>query len=188
MPRKMAGIAMITIEASIVAIVMLSVVFDRTIHRYRSGRPLVLAGADDPAEPSLAPALCRTLTHSTARHLLDGNYSSEDSGFPALARTLRVGRRGRRALRNVVHGDQGDQDERGDGVERGDHDGDHVDAAAADEPQPRAPVRLGRQWLERALAVQRPFEDRAETDRHAKEHPGVEHHGDPRVPAVALGH
>ena len=32
MPRKMAGIAMITMEASIVAIVMLSVVFDSVIH------------------------------------------------------------------------------------------------------------------------------------------------------------
>ena len=39
MPRKMAGIAMITIEASMVAIVMLSVVLDRAIHLYRSGRP-----------------------------------------------------------------------------------------------------------------------------------------------------
>jgi hypothetical protein len=45
----MAGIAMITIDASIVAIVMLSVVFDSAIHRYRSGRPLALArGADPP--------------------------------------------------------------------------------------------------------------------------------------------
>ena len=32
MPRKMAGIAMITIEASIVAIVMLSVVLDSATH------------------------------------------------------------------------------------------------------------------------------------------------------------
>ncbi len=32
MPRKMAGIAMITMEASMVAIVMLSVVFDSVIH------------------------------------------------------------------------------------------------------------------------------------------------------------
>ena len=39
MPRKMAGIATITIDASIVAIVMLSVVLDSAIHRYRSGRP-----------------------------------------------------------------------------------------------------------------------------------------------------
>ena len=39
MPRKMAGIAMITIDASIVAIVMLSVVLDSATHRYRSGRP-----------------------------------------------------------------------------------------------------------------------------------------------------
>ncbi len=33
MPRKMAGIAMMTIEPSIVAISMLRVVFDRAIHR-----------------------------------------------------------------------------------------------------------------------------------------------------------
>src|SRR5271165_2020443 len=38
MPRKMAGIAMITIEASIVAIVMLRVVLDSAIHLYRSDR------------------------------------------------------------------------------------------------------------------------------------------------------
>src|SRR5260370_34097572 len=39
MPRKMAGIATITIDASIVAIVMLSVVLDRATHLYLSGRP-----------------------------------------------------------------------------------------------------------------------------------------------------
>ena len=44
MPRKMAGIAMITIEASIVAIVMLSVVLDRAIHLYRPGRPPLSRG------------------------------------------------------------------------------------------------------------------------------------------------
>ena len=38
MPRKIAGSEMITIDASMVAIVMLSVVLDRAIHRYRSGR------------------------------------------------------------------------------------------------------------------------------------------------------
>jgi hypothetical protein len=38
MPRNMAGIAMITMDASIVAIVMLSVVLDRAIHLYRSDR------------------------------------------------------------------------------------------------------------------------------------------------------
>ena len=32
MPRKMAGIAMITIDPSIVAIIMLSVVLDRATH------------------------------------------------------------------------------------------------------------------------------------------------------------
>ena len=71
MPRKMAGIAMITIEASIVAIVMLSVVLDRAIHLYRSGRPPLAV-----AEPFTCPesTLCRTLTQSSPRHLLNGNY------------------------------------------------------------------------------------------------------------------
>ena len=71
MPRKMAGIAMITIEASIVAIVMLSVVLDRAIHLYRPGRPPMAA-----AEPFTCPVstLCRTLTQSSPRHLLNGNY------------------------------------------------------------------------------------------------------------------
>ena len=49
MPRKMAGIAMITIEASIVAIVMLSVVLDSAIHRYRSDPPS--ASRDPPDVP-----------------------------------------------------------------------------------------------------------------------------------------
>ena len=40
-PRKMAGIAMITMEPSMVAIVMLSVVLDRAIHLYLSGCPSV---------------------------------------------------------------------------------------------------------------------------------------------------
>ena len=39
MPRKMAGIEMITMDASIVAIVMLRVVLDSAIQRYRSGLP-----------------------------------------------------------------------------------------------------------------------------------------------------
>src|ERR1700734_2474692 len=39
MPRKMAGMAMITIDASIVAMVMLSVVLDRATHLYRSCPP-----------------------------------------------------------------------------------------------------------------------------------------------------
>ena len=69
MPRKMAGIAMITIEASIVAIVMLSVVLDSAIHRYRSGRPPF--GRDPPDAPFRCPesTLCRTLTQSTAETL-----------------------------------------------------------------------------------------------------------------------
>jgi len=69
----MAGIAMITIEASMVAIVMLSVVLDRAIHLYRPGRPPLTV-----AEPFTCPesTLCRTLTQSSLRHLLNGNYSS----------------------------------------------------------------------------------------------------------------
>src|SRR5208283_4806513 len=76
MPRKMAGIATITIEASIVAIVMLSVVLDSASHLYRSGRPPF--GRDPPDAPFRCPesTLCRTLTQSTAEHLLNGNYLS----------------------------------------------------------------------------------------------------------------
>src|SRR5438132_10472359 len=76
MPRKMAGIAMITIEASIVAIVMLSVVLDRAIHLYLPGRPPF------PVEPAVwltraESALLRTFTQFTSEHLLDGNYLLE---------------------------------------------------------------------------------------------------------------
>src|SRR6266480_5473125 len=121
MPRKMAGIAMITIEASIVAIVMLSVVLDRAIHLYRSGRPPVAVAAPFTCPES---TLCRTLTQSTANHLLDGNYllRAAASGYELLvvARARRGGG-GWRPLDDVVHGDRGDQHERGDGAERG-HD------------------------------------------------------------------
>jgi hypothetical protein len=67
----MAGIAMITIEASIVAIVMLSVVFERAIHLYLSGRPTLAM-----VEPFICPesTIRRTLTQSSPRHLLNGNY------------------------------------------------------------------------------------------------------------------
>jgi hypothetical protein len=70
----MAGIAMITIEASIVAIVMLSVVLDRATHLYRSGRPPF--SPEPPDAPFTWPesTLCRTLTQSSPRHLLNGNY------------------------------------------------------------------------------------------------------------------
>lgn len=60
MPRKMAGIEMITIEASIVAIVMLSVVFDSAIHLYLSpgAGPVLARGGRPPESPesALAPA------------------------------------------------------------------------------------------------------------------------------------
>src|SRR6266571_1572774 len=68
MPRKMAGIAMITIEASIVAIVIPSVVFDSAIHLYRScpSRP---ENRRTPAEP-------------TTNQLLDGNYLTAAASLP----------------------------------------------------------------------------------------------------------
>src|SRR5467141_2507743 len=105
MPRKMAGIAMITIEASMVAIVMLSVVLDRAIHLYRPARPPLAV-----AEPFTCPesTLCRTLTQSSARHLLNGNYllGAAASGHELLVagRVLRGGG-GWRPLEDVVHGD-----------------------------------------------------------------------------------
>ncbi len=77
MPRKMAGIATMTIDPSIVAMVMLSVVLDSAIHRYLSGRasacgaPAVVSGI--PFTWS-EPTLFRTLAKSTANHLPDGNY------------------------------------------------------------------------------------------------------------------
>src|SRR5690348_13634357 len=124
MPRKMAGIAMITIEASIVAIVMLSVVLDRATHLYRSGRPPLAV-----AEPFTCPesTLCRTLTQSTANHLLDGNYllrvaAALGHELLAVARVIRGGG-GWRPLEDVVHGDGGDEHEGGDVVEQRDHDG-----------------------------------------------------------------
>src|SRR5256885_11073256 len=80
MPRKMAGIAMITIEASIVAIVMLRVVLDSATHRYRPDFPSAVftAAPPPPDVPFRCPeaTLRRTLTQSTAKHLLVGNYIS----------------------------------------------------------------------------------------------------------------
>src|ERR1700760_800791 len=124
MPRKMAGIAMITIEASIVAIVMLSVVLDSATHRYRSGLPsaVLTAGPSPPAVPFSCPdsTLRRTLTQSTANHLLNGNYVSGSvpgDGLLAAVVVIRTagGRRG--ALHDVVHRGRCDQHERGDGAE-----------------------------------------------------------------------
>jgi hypothetical protein len=73
---------MITIEASIVAMVMLSVVLDRAIHLYRPGR--------EPPDPGagftcLESARIRTFTQSTPNHLLDGNYL-----FPGVPRPRSV--------------------------------------------------------------------------------------------------
>src|ERR1700683_968461 len=79
----------------------------------------------------------------------------------AAAGRVRGGRGGGRALQDVVDGGQGDQDERDGGVEQRDHDGDRVHAAAADEPQPRGPVRLRRERHDPVIAVQGPLEDHA---------------------------
>src|SRR6266487_2240465 len=51
MPRKMAGIAMITIDVSIVAIIMLSVVFERATHLYL---PPSASGSAAPTARTLA--------------------------------------------------------------------------------------------------------------------------------------
>ena len=77
MPRKMAGIAMITMDASMVAIVMLSVVLDSAIHLYRP--PSAPAG-ECPFSVAPAPrarlrsASLDTLIHATPDQLLDRNY------------------------------------------------------------------------------------------------------------------
>src|ERR1700760_1975782 len=100
MPRKMAGIAMMTIEASIVAIVMLKVVLDSATHRYRSGLPSAPPTAVP--SPSDVPFRCpeatlrRTLTQSTANHLLNGNYISGLVSGDRLLAPLAAGRPGRR--------------------------------------------------------------------------------------------
>ena len=68
MPRKIAGIEMITIEASIVAIVMLSVVLDRAIHLYLSGCP------SDARSSGCRLEVTPTFVQPTVERLLDHNY------------------------------------------------------------------------------------------------------------------
>ena len=76
----MAGIAMITMDASMVAIVMLSVVLDSAIHLYRppsapsaASRPCPFNLGSAPAAP-LRSASPDTLIDVTAQQLLDRNY------------------------------------------------------------------------------------------------------------------
>src|SRR5882724_10226153 len=144
-PRKMAGTAMITIEASIVAIVMLRVVLDRATHRYRSGFPLSAVFTAVPLPPTV-PFSCpdstlrRTLTQSTANHLLNGNYLFGPAASGSWLLAVIRGGGGRRPLEDVVDGDGGDQHERGDVAEQRDEDRGDVDPAAADEPHPGRPV------------------------------------------------
>src|ERR1700691_4228049 len=87
MPRKIAGMDTITIDPSIVAIVMLSVVLERATHRYLSGRPPSWPGGAPlgvPDAPFTSPesTTFRTLPQHTPNHLLDGNYLSTDSVPP----------------------------------------------------------------------------------------------------------
>ena len=95
MPRKMAGMAMMTIEPSIVAMVMLSVVFDSATHRYRSPpyrSPRSRPPRAGPLPPACSVVLCaarrcsavccfcfvalRTIIELTATNLLVRNYLS----------------------------------------------------------------------------------------------------------------
>src|ERR1700760_1013376 len=147
MPRKMAGIAMITIEASIVAIVMLSVVLDSATHRYRSGLPsaVLTAGPSPPAVPFSCPdsTLRRTLTQSTANHLLNGNYvSGSVSGDGLLVTVIRSagGRRG--AFHDVVHRGRRAQHEGGGGAEQRDQDGKQEAQPPGGDPEPGPPLLL----------------------------------------------
>src|SRR5215469_12044062 len=80
MPRKMAGIAMITMEPSIVAIVMLSVVLESAIHLYLSDCPSSVRSSG--CRRDITP----TFIQPTVESLLDHNY------LPAWQWTGRAGR------------------------------------------------------------------------------------------------
>src|ERR1700739_2550734 len=69
-PRKIAGIAMMTMEPSIGAIVMLSVVFERAIHLYLSGCPSDVCSSGSGCRLEITP----TLIQPTSGRLLDHNY------------------------------------------------------------------------------------------------------------------
>src|SRR5215472_11348800 len=87
MPRKMAGIAMITMEPSIVAIIMVSVVFDSAIHLYRSdtwpelSRPGAITGGPNCRGCRLD--VTPTGTEFTFRRLLAGNHLPARPDIPA---------------------------------------------------------------------------------------------------------
>src|ERR1700744_1426919 len=68
-PRKIAGIAMMTMEPSIVAIVMLRVVFERAIHLYLSGCPSDVCSSGSGCRLEITP----TLIEPTSERLLDHN-------------------------------------------------------------------------------------------------------------------
>src|SRR5215469_15507913 len=79
MPRKMAGIAMMTMEPSIVAIIIVSVVFDSAIHLYRSDSwpdwPCCPCGVSgDPDGCGRCLDVTPTEAEFTFRRLLAGNH------------------------------------------------------------------------------------------------------------------
>src|SRR5579859_6771680 len=109
MPRKMAGIAMITMVASMVAMRALIVVLESAIQGYRLD--LLLSDV-----PFMCPKSTRRWVSGqcTPRHLLNGNYllwmGSEGRGL--VAWPVRPGtRRSGRVLEDVVHRCEPEQDE-----------------------------------------------------------------------------
>src|SRR5580700_11279782 len=117
MPRKIAGIEMITIEPSIVAIVTLSVVLDRAIHLYRSGR---CCAARVSAAVACRSLIAPTLIELTAKRLLYRNYllatgeADLESQPPGPGRGQPAGRdRGQRGQPDLVLRGAGRQQRRG---------------------------------------------------------------------------
>src|SRR5215469_7819478 len=104
-PRKMAGIAMMTIDPSIVAIVMLSVVLDSAIHLYLSDCPA------DSRSSGCRFEVTPTLNETTANSLLDHNYLVRPAAGPAAqrlpCRTSRPARAGLTAVTRAMVNTQG---------------------------------------------------------------------------------
>src|SRR5215472_2499594 len=90
MPRKMAGIALMTIEPSIVAIIMVSVVFDSAIHLYSSDTwaewlaPRAMTGGPDGRGCRLD--ITPTGSEFTFRRLLASNHLPARAGVAAAGR------------------------------------------------------------------------------------------------------
>src|SRR5215469_17141423 len=104
-PRKMAGIAIMTIDPSIVAIVMLSVVLDSAIHLYLSDCPA------DSRSSGCRLEVRPTLIETTAKSLLDHNYLVPPDGradiSAAAGRHSRPARAGLTAVTRTMVNTQG---------------------------------------------------------------------------------